>query len=88
MSAMFVIAIDDDRKAREFLKAVQEYKFVGYPIDKYGEGDVVIRKAPVLFMYITTPEGKCGEHAGTTTRTGQDITRKMRKVRARTTHRA
>ncbi len=52
MSKMFVVSIDDNAKASEFLASLQEHKTVAYRTE-----DGSFRKAPVLFAYATDPAG-------------------------------
>lgn len=79
---MFVIAIDDPRKAKEFLEFIQDYKQVGYQVDK--DGNMVWRRAKVTFIYKTDTTGKCEEHQaeGSVTVQYEDLHDLMRYVEA------
>lgn len=60
MSRMFVIALEDDTSADQFLKALQHTKEVAYPTPR-GK----LRRAKVTFVYRTTSDGKCADHEET-----------------------
>lgn len=57
MSRMFVVAIDGDFSAEQFLKALQNTKQVAYPTPS-GK----LRRAKVTFVYRTDASGKCIDH--------------------------
>lgn len=52
MSKMFVVSVDDDAKAAEFLRSLQEHKTVAYQMP-----DGSFRRAAVLFVYMTDADG-------------------------------
>jgi hypothetical protein len=52
MSRTFVISIEGDDNAREFLRAIQEHKVAGIKVFNKRVNDVArVRMMPVLFIY-------------------------------------
>lgn len=59
-SRMFVVALDSEAAAEQFLKALQNTHQVAYPTPA-GK----LRRAKVTFVYRTDSSGKCLDHEGT-----------------------